>query len=164
MKIPTKDECIQILLDNNTPSNVINHCKTVAALSEKIADELIASGIEIKKDLLIAAALLHDIERVKPNHIIEADRLLKKLGLFRVAKVAKKHGLHYFDNKEHIPETIEQKILFYADKRVKASKVVSVKERIDDLKFRYGGDFSKELKIATDIENEIESMKKNNKE
>ena len=74
-KIPTKKESLDILNKNKTPSNVIEHCKTVCKVAEEIADKLIAKGININKTLVVAAALLHDIEREKDNHIIAGAKL-----------------------------------------------------------------------------------------
>ena len=67
-KIPSKEECLSILAKNKTPSNVIEHCKAVCRVAEEIAGNLIKKGIRVNKELIIAAALLHDIEKKSEKH------------------------------------------------------------------------------------------------
>lgn len=154
-KIPSRDECIEILNKNNTPSNVIEHSEKVCEFAEDIAEKLIKKGLQINKELVIAAALLHDIEREKDNHVIVGANLLKSMDFPEVSKVIRKHGLYKIEDEEVQPKTIEEKILFYADKRVNGNKVVSLAERIKDLKKRYKRDFSKEFEFAKKIEEEL---------
>ena len=155
IKIPSRDECLDILTKNKTPSNVIEHCKAVCRLSEEVADNLIADGIKVNKKLVIAAALLHDVERVKNNHVIVGAKLIKSLGFPEVAKVMVRHSMYQIEDSKNIPKTVEEKIVFYADKRALGGKIVSLKERFDDTKKRYNIDFSQEFKFAIKIEEEL---------
>jgi len=155
MIIPSKSECLAILTKNRTPSNVIEHCKTVCRVAEEVADKLIAKDINVNKYLVIAAAMLHDIERDKDDHVIAGVNLIRNMGFPEVAEVMKKHGLYRIENEGVQPKTIEEKIVFYADKRSMENKVVSLAERIKDIKRRYGKDFSKELNFAKKIEKEL---------
>ena len=155
IKIPSRDECLDILTKNKTPSNVIEHCKAVCRLSEEVADNLIADGIKVNKKLVIAAALLHDVERVKDNHVKVGAKLIKSLGFPEVAKVMVRHSMYQIEDSKNIPKTVEEKIVFYADKRALGGKIVSLKERFDDTKKRYNIDFSQEFKFAIKIEEEL---------
>ncbi len=92
-QIPSKEECLDILNKNKTPSNVIEHCKAVCKFAEDIAEKLVKKGIKVNKKLVVAAALLHDIEREKDNHVIEGAKLLKSMGFSEVSEVARKHRL-----------------------------------------------------------------------
>src|SRR3989338_9030746 len=132
MNIPSREQCLQILKNNKTPSNVIEHCKVVAKVAEGIAEKLIKKGRKVNKELVIAGALLHDIERHKDNHVARGAELVKKFGYPEVAKVVSKHTLYEVEIEENQPKTFEEKIVFYADKRVKNDKVVSLKGRYDD--------------------------------
>lgn len=154
-KIPTREECLQILINNKTPLNVIGHCKAACKAAEEVADNLIGKGIKLNKELVVAAALLHDIERNKNNHINKGVRLLKRMGFPEIAKVIKKHSLYQVEENDVQPKTIEEKIVFYADKRAKGSKIVSLEERFKDLKKRYGMDFTKEMEFTKKIEKEL---------
>jgi len=140
---------------NKTPSKIIEHSKAVCKVAEKAANGLIKKGIKLNKKLVIAAALLHDIERAKPNHVIKGSRLLKSMGFSEVAEVVKKHSLYKLEVKNRQPSTWEEKIVFYADKRVKANKIVSLKERFDSLEKAYKVNLSKEFKFTKNIEKEL---------
>jgi putative nucleotidyltransferase with HDIG domain len=153
MNIPSKEEALEILNNNNTPSNVIEHCKAVCEVAEELVEKITKKGIEVNKDLVVAAALLHDVERHKDNHIIQGENLLKKLGFSEVAEVIKKHSLYQMEKVQ--PKTVEEKIVFYADKRVKGSEVVSLEKRFEDLKKRYNVDFKNEFEFCKKIEKEL---------
>ena len=154
-KIPSKEECLDILNKNKTPSNVIEHCKTVCKVAEDIAEKLIKKGIKVNKKLVIAAALLHDIEREKENHRAEGTKLLKSIGLSEVSEVIKKHSLYGIEDERVQPKTVEEKIVFYADKRANGNKIVSLKERFEDIKKRYKVDLIEEFEFAKKIEEEL---------
>ncbi|MBI2208592.1 hypothetical protein HYU50_03780 [Candidatus Woesearchaeota archaeon] len=112
MNIPSREQCLQILKNNKTPSNIIEHW---------------ARGAE----------------------------LVKKLGYPEVAKVISKHTLYKVEIEENQPKTFEEKIVFYADKRVKNDKVVSLEERYDDIKKRYDVDLGWEMEFTKKIEKEL---------
>mgnify|MGYP001570537458 CR=1 FL=1 len=154
-QIPSKKECLAILEKNKTLSNVIEHSKAVCKFAEDIAEKLIKKGIKVNKKLVIAAALLHDIEREKDNHVIEGAKLLKSMGFPEVAEIVEKHTLHAIEELGNQLKTAEEKIVFYADKRAKGSKIVSLVERMEDLEKRYNRDFSRELEFAKKIEKEL---------
>ena len=155
MNIPSREQCLQILKNNKTPSNIIEHSKAVCKVAEEVAQKLIKKGMKVNKELVIAGALLHDIERHKENHVIVGANLLKKLGYPEVAKVISKHTLYKVEIEENQPRTFEEKIVFYADKRVKNDKVVSLEERYDDINERYNVDLNWEMKFTKKIEKEL---------
>jgi uncharacterized protein len=157
MKIPTKAQCFQILKDNSVPDNVIAHTSKVCEVSLKIADLLIKKGIGVNKDLVAAGALLHDVKKLSPNdHVIEGHDLMNSLGYSEVGQIIKKHGLANIDEEEFIPKTWEEKIVFYADKRVKNDKIVTVEKRFEYIKLRYKRKvIEKELNFTKAIEKEL---------
>ena len=160
MNILTKEECLNILNNNKTPSKVILHSKAVCKVAEKIADSLIKRKIKINKKLVIAAAMLHDVERGRDKHVAMGIKLLKNLGYPEVANVVKKHSLYKLEVKNRQPATWEEKIVFYADKRCVGNKVVSVEERFGTLEKYYKVNLSKELKFTKNIEKELLENKK----
>ena len=147
--IPTKEECLAILEKNKTPSNVIEHCKTVCQVAEDTAEDLIKKGVKVNKELVTAAAMLHDIEREKEDHIIAGANLLKNSGFPEVSEVIKKHTLYRLEDIQL--KTVEEKIIFYADKRVKGDKIVSLEERFEDLEKRYNKSFKEEFEFTKKI-------------
>ncbi len=157
MIIPTKEECLKILKENDVPPNIIAHVSAVCDFSMKLADLLEKRGINVNRDLLAAGALLHDVKKLSPNdHVIEGCELARDLGFAEVALLIKKHGLYHLDEEEFLPKTWEEKIVFYADKRVKNDRVVSVDERFEYIKQRYKkDDVEKEINFTRKIEREI---------
>ncbi len=157
MKIPTKEECLKILKDNNVPDNIIAHSEQVCNVALKIANSVEKKGIKVNEDLVAAGALLHDIKKISPNdHVAEGFELLKSLGFGEIAEVIKKHGLYHLSKDEFVPKTWEEKIVFYADKRVKGNKIVSIDERFEYIKQRYKkDDVESEIKFTKKIEKEL---------
>ena len=157
MIIPTKEECLKILKENKVADNIIAHLKAVCDFSLKICDILEKKGISVNRDLVAAAALMHDVKKLSPNdHIIEGYELVKSLGYPEVAVVIKKHGLYHLEDVNFIPKTWEEKIVFYADKRIKNDRIVSVDERFDYIKQRYKKDnVEREMAFTKKIEKEL---------
>ena len=80
----------------------------------------------------MAASLLHDVKKLsKSDHVIEGYEFIKSLGFPEVAVIIRKHGLSHIDNDDFMPKTWEEKIVFYADKRVNHDKIVNLDERFD---------------------------------
>ena len=157
IKIPKKEECIRLLKANNVPDNIIAHTKTVCDFSMKVCDVLEKRNIKVNRELVAAAALLHDIKKLNGGeHEIEGAKYVESLGYPEVGVLIKKHGLKHSFKDEFMPKAWEEKIIFYADKRVKNDKVVSVDERFEYIKQRYNKEHvEKEIKLTRDIEKEL---------
>ena len=138
MIIPTKDECLKILKENNVPANVVSHSQKVCEVAMKVCDILEKKGINANRDLTSAAALLHDIAKVKEgDHVFNGSKIVKSLGFPEVARIISKHGLAHLDKEECQPKSVEEKIVFYADKRVKHDQIVPVEKRFEYIRERY---------------------------
>lgn len=74
------------------------------------------------------------------SHEEAGAQIVEEMGDDIVAGMIRKHRFAALTdpNPEKRPTTIEEKVLYYADKRVKHDKVVSLKERISDGEKRYG--------------------------
>ncbi|MBI2656726.1 HD domain-containing protein [Candidatus Woesearchaeota archaeon] len=155
MAIPTKKECISLLIKNKTPSKIIRHSKAVCKVAEGIADRLMRKGVKLNKKLVIASALLHDIERDKPQHVAKGARLLKKLGYPEAAEVIRKHSLYKLEQKNRQPRSWEEKIVFYADKRAMGNKVVGLGRRFKSLEKNHNISLKKEFEFTKKIEREL---------
>lgn len=131
-EIPAKEECLELLKQNQTPERVINHSLQVAKVAVFIAEKLKEKGVEINTALVQAAALLHDIKRAekseKGHHILGHDLLFPTYP--EIAKIIKCHipmcvtppsSLHSW----------EAKVVFYADKRIEDNKIVSLERRYE---------------------------------
>lgn len=157
MKIPTKEECLRILKESNVPGNIVAHLNGVCDFSLKVCDVLENKGVHVNRELVAAGALLHDLKKLSPNdHVIEGFEYIKSIGFPEVAEIVKKHGLAHLDNPNFVPKTWEEKIVFYADKRVKNDRIVSVDERFEYIKQRYKkDDVEKEILFTKRIEKEL---------
>jgi putative RecB family exonuclease len=119
---------------------IVDHSIQVMRVSMALVDNL-KSGVLIDRDLVVSAALLHDITKTrslttKEHHDISAGVLLRELGFNRVAEIVEEHViLHNF-----LPhgKLEEREIIYYADKRVMHDKIVTIEERVQDLIQRYG--------------------------
>lgn len=85
--------------------------------------------IPVNKQLLFAAAMLHDIDKsVGGPHPDTAVAILEKEGMSEVAQVVGTHSLHLILDPKTAPKTWEQKLLYLADKMVKYD-IVGVDKR-----------------------------------
>ena len=143
----TEDKVFKLYKQYQTPAHVIEHCKKVAFVADKIAAEYERKGIDVDSDAIYFAALLHDLLRAidfpsnKKNtdvdHSWAAYNLLNEMGESKIANMIKKHAFGAIVDEDNKPFTLEEKILNYADKRVLHDRIVSLKERFEDGKKRY---------------------------
>ena len=137
MKIPTKKGCLKILAEHNIPANIIAHVQAVCDFSMRVCNVLERRKIKANRKLVQAAALLHDIKKVtSQQHEIDGAELVRQLGYPEVAEAIKRHGLARLDS-GLAPRTWEEKIVFYSDKRLNGSKLVTVDERFEYITKHY---------------------------
>jgi 5'-deoxynucleotidase YfbR-like HD superfamily hydrolase len=131
----------------------------VAKVCGILADKLIEKGKKINKKVLIEAALLHDVLKIshekygKLGHEKTIEKVLKERGETLVAKIIGKHGFLSVNKLK----TLEEKILYYADKRVHDEKIVSLKKRFEEGDKRYG---KSEDKRSAEIKKKIFALEK----
>ncbi|MBN1786802.1 MAG: HD domain-containing protein [Sedimentisphaerales bacterium] len=160
--IPTKEQCYKILKECHVPKHIIRHCEVAADLAVELAKKISVNGIEVNIDFVHRACLLHDILRVCDFHqilddifdepITEEDRKkwqkltaqhrgmrheeaaceFLKSEYPEIALAIKKHAYRSLLDEQLTPKTIEEKLVYYADKRVMHDKVVSLKERLEE--------------------------------
>jgi len=146
------------------PSHIANHCHAVALCAMQLAASLLQQGRIIRCTALERAAELHDLLRfldfrdgAAPKGMVDAPEtqeswrkwkerypgrsheeacaaFLRERHLPVIARIVETHGLML---PPPVRTTIEQKILFYADKRVTEDRIVSLDERFADFAKRY---------------------------
>lgn len=131
--------------ENKVPANIIRHMQKVAKVCKYLAKNINNTGIEsANADTIEKAALLHDIKKLdtdsRINHEENAAATLIKLGEKQIAEVIRKHGFDSPLKESDRPDTIEEKILYYADKRVLHDKIVTIEQRLEDGRKRYAKD------------------------
>jgi putative nucleotidyltransferase with HDIG domain len=109
--IPDKEECLSIV-DQELPKThpIRDHLAQVAMTALKLAH---AVSDPVNLDLVIAAALLHDIKRREQNHAAAGAAMLRDLGFPRVAEVINQHMNIELDPHAPVRET---ELLYFADK------------------------------------------------
>ncbi len=140
-RVPDRARCYEILRENQVPQHIVKHCEKVALVATFIAEGLCEIGEDLDLSLVEAGGLLHDVTKhlslkTGENHALSAAKLLERLGYPEVAKVVARH-IFCPPGPPGSPIR-EEEIVYYADKRVKHTQIVTLKERFEDLKERYG--------------------------
>jgi tRNA threonylcarbamoyladenosine biosynthesis protein TsaE len=165
MPLPTETEIKAWYKETMIPAHIVKHMQAVARASAMVADELVAQGRVIRKESVIAAALVHDIlrfvdfkspvghedfkasekelstwkalkEKYGVPHESAAQKFIAEKGYAGLGEIVRTHR-GYSETDSDMPKTIEQMVLAYADKRTKFDALATVDERFDDLTKRY---------------------------
>lgn len=146
------------------PRHVMRHCEGVANFALKLGKKLIAAGEKIDLDLLYQASMVHDLVRVvdfrhfRPekfsggftqrdlevwealrkkyagmHHADAGAKILEERGFIEIAQIVRAHRFTHIDAGFG---SWEEKILYYADKRVKHDQIVTLEERLHDGRIR----------------------------
>lgn len=146
------------------PRMVVLHCEAVADCAARLGRTLLERGRVVRLQALRSAGALHDLLRfvdfhqgtshiereINPEHAsvwrkmkeryaglrheAAAARFIAERGFPHVAEIVRVHGLTLAGLNR---VTIEQKLLYYADKRVKLDEIVPLEERLRDFTQRY---------------------------
>jgi putative nucleotidyltransferase with HDIG domain len=63
-RIPSREECNELMVHHSMRPNIVGHSIQVMNVSLAITDNL-KNGVAVNRDLVIAAALLHDITKTR---------------------------------------------------------------------------------------------------
>ena len=143
-RLPSREQALNLLQQKHCPSIVINHCLAVAELAMETASKLEAKGFSINTKLVEAGALLHDLGRSKTHtvdHAVIGAEIAKSTGLPEpIIRIIKRHiggGITAAEAEAfgwpkdvYVPETLEEKIVSYADKQIDQSKRVRISVEI----------------------------------
>jgi len=138
--IPSEEACRRIISDMGMLDNIVAHCKQVCRVSLFLTDHLGISGLN--RELILAAALLHDITKTRSlhtseNHAETGAQLLKDLGYPEVADIIGQHvRLNHYDFVSDTPT--DAQIVNYSDKRVLHDKIVPLNDRMGYILEKYG--------------------------
>ena len=163
--LPTRSMIEQWRKEFHLPLHIAAHCDAVADFAEKLSGTLSDRRTIVRKQLLRRSAEMHDLfrfldfrpgghtndnaasleetatwEEVRKRypdlrHEPACARFLQEQGFDAVAAVVAVHGLTLPSPPRR---TVEQQLLFYADKRLRIDEVVSLDERFADFRKRYG--------------------------
>jgi uncharacterized protein len=145
---------LEILVKSGCSRQVIRHCKAVSALAVQIAEACKERGFNVNVQLVRIGALLHDMGRSvthSVDHAVIGAELARALGLpSSVVSIIERHagGGITMDEakklgwpvKDYFPQTLEEKIVTYADKLIEGSQMVNIERSIRKLSEELGGD------------------------
>lgn len=136
------------------PSHVVDHCLNVSKIAVRIARQLKDKDYEVDVELVEIGAILHDIGRSKTHytdHSAVGGRMVRELGVAEpVARIVERHigaGIPEDEARAlglpeggYVPETLEEKIVCYADKLIAGWHEVDISVTIDDFAEKMGRD------------------------
>lgn len=151
-RIPDEEKCVKILLEEGVNSNVLRHVLKVSEVAKDLADRVESKGHRVNKKLVAAGALLHDIGRAVthdvPHGVIGGQIVRRRKLDERLAKIVERHVGAGISEEEAaklklgtvnlIPETLEEKIVCYADKLVDSDKKIEFTETLKHFKEKLG--------------------------
>lgn len=151
----TKKDILKIYSEFCVPKHIIAHMRQVAYVCEFLASGMIKKGFEIDIGTIESAALLHDVLRTTDWHEKAMARVMRQKGEHKIANLIAKHGFFSIWKLK----TWEEKILYYADKRVDHDKIVSLKKRFEEGRKR---NFTPkdDMKLVGKTEKEVEKLEK----
>lgn len=154
MRLPERAEAIELLRRAGCPQNVIDHCINVASLAVEIAEACKRNGVDVDLRLVEVGAMLHDIGRSRTHgveHGVVGARLLEEFGQpEEVVRIVGRHvgaGITLEEAvrlglppKDYTPQTVEEKIVCYADKLIEGDKMVRLEKTIQEFSLEHGKD------------------------
>ncbi|HCA41081.1 MAG TPA: hypothetical protein DEP01_06035 [Aminobacterium sp.] len=155
--IPSQGECTELFALAGTPKKIRDHCIVVEKVALRIASEL-PHFVPCDLQLVLKAALLHDICRKSFRHADVGRLFLSKWGFSQIGELVGSHT-------DLLGETNswEAKILYISDKFVKNFSVVPLEKRMrEHLDRGRCGEASQKalqrLQKAMEVQEEIEKI------
>jgi len=153
-----RGECVKLLRAAGCEEAVIKHCIAVAELALEIAaasknkNKKGNENKSIDEELVFTGALLHDIGRARSHgveHGFLGGEIAKSLGLDDgLVKIIQRHvgaGITAEEAKQLglprislMPETMEEKIVAYADSLIEGTRRTSIEHALSNLKKKLG--------------------------
>jgi len=126
----------------------------VAKVATRLAKQLISKGYDVDIRLVETGALLHDIGRCRSHdiyHVSKGVEIARELGLPEsVINIIERHvggGIPDDEARElglpkghYVPETLEEKIVTYADKLIDGRREVTIEATIQEFADKLGKD------------------------
>ena len=153
-RLPTEEEALDLLEKVGCSKGVIQHCIAVKNIALDLAKKLKKKGISVDIDLVKVGALLHDIGRAKTHsidHVIAGSKIAKDAGLPKeVIAIIERHaggGISMdeaerlgWPKRDYIPQSLEEKIVCYADKLVDENCRLGVENTLKEMASELGSD------------------------
>jgi uncharacterized protein len=172
-ELPSIDEALGILHGLGCSDEVIAHCKLVSRIAKNIANTCKAKGIDVDVDLVVIGGLLHDLGRSKTHsiqHGVLGAKLARKMGLpKKLIRIIERHigaGISSEEavflglpEKDYLPQTLEEKIVAYADKMAMGDRQGKIDSEIHRLSQELGSSHPA-IQRLRNLDREIQSVLK----
>lgn len=111
------------------PQRGIAHGQAVAKVACSLARALVENGNTLDVDVVYNGGLLHDVAKGQPKHEARGAEMMRMIGLEQLADVVGSHR----DALPVAPEKLgEKEVVCLADKLVRGSQLVSVRDRFGE--------------------------------
>lgn len=145
---------LRLLREAGCGEEVIKHCLAVSNLAYELAGKAVEKGYPVDLRLVKLGGLLHDIGRSithKVDHGVKGGEIARKLNLpLKLVRIIERHvgaGIPEEESQtiglprgRYMPETLEEKIVCYADKLIKGQNRVSFQQAVKEMKDNLGFD------------------------
>ncbi len=148
MSVPSVRECVRLMDQYRMLDNIRHHSLVVARVADLLVLELQKSlpdkALPDRK-LCVSGALLHDIAKTlcldgSCDHALEGAAICREQGYGELSEIVEQHVII----KEFTPDRYQKglysarEIVYYADKRVRHSEIVSLEARLTYILKYYG--------------------------
>jgi len=134
------------------PGHVVDHCLNVSKIAVRMARQLKDKGHDVDVELVEIGSILHDIGRSKTHdtdHGAVGGEMVRQLGIAEpVARIVDRHigaGIPEDEARAlglpegvYVPETLEEKIVCYADKLIAGWREVDISVTVEDFTEKMG--------------------------
>lgn len=156
MNTLSRNDCFKLIKSMDMMDHIIDHSVMVSNVTLFLCLQLKKFLPDINIGLATSAALLHDITKTrsfytKENHSETGGSLLMDMGYPEIGSIIRQHV--FLDSYIIDSPVSEQEIVNYSDKRVLHDKIVSLDERFEYIRQRYGQ--------TVEFENRIRVMSRN---
>lgn len=160
-ELPSSQMALKLLSQSRCSKGVIAHCKAVTILAVQIAKACKKKGLNVDIKLVKIGALLHDIGRSRTHavdHVIRGAEIARSFSLPEsVVSIIERHaggGITRDEAKKlgwpiknYVPNTLEEKIVTYADKLIEGQRRVPVERTIGKLSRELGKNHPSVVKV-----------------
>ena len=165
MNIPSREICFELIKKMGMLEHIVDHSVQVCRVALFLTDIWNQRLANLNRDLVMAAALLHDITKTRSfetgeDHAASGGILLEEWDYPEVGDIVAQHvRLRVYGNGNGFPD--EAEIVNYADKRVLHDRIVTFAKRMEYIVERYGHipEFREKLqwiwKRSTELESKI---------
>jgi uncharacterized protein len=161
--IPTEQQCYALMDQYQMLDNIREHSIAVAEITRVISSGLVASSVELSVDKAVAGALLHDIGKTQclqtaGDHATLGRDICLQHQFEEIADIVAEHVWL----RDYSPDGVylEKEIVYYADKRVLHSSVVSLEERMQYIVGAYGREDTRLRRLIQENFNICEGVEK----